>query len=167
MPREVHRELTTLLCHRALHGAINQALHLPVSLSRGKPPCEQPGRFLSHPLDEDFLLLGHVKHLPGSQRAITVAVAVAGGGDAPGPSLLWAGQSTEGLPHLRPLEGASGKPGEPREGPPRKGGWGRNVREGKGAGQEGGTKGTDRGCQSRLAPQSPPHPWMPRGVRHL
>lgn len=37
MPGEVHREFTNLLCHKALHGAINHALNLPVSLSNGKP----------------------------------------------------------------------------------------------------------------------------------
>lgn len=40
--REVHREFTNPLCHKALHGAINHALNLPVSLSSGKPPCKQP-----------------------------------------------------------------------------------------------------------------------------
>lgn len=42
MPGEVHREFTNLLCHRALHGAINHVRNLLVSLSSGKPPCEQP-----------------------------------------------------------------------------------------------------------------------------
>lgn len=36
MPGEVHWKFTNLLCHRALRGAINHTLNLPVSLSRGK-----------------------------------------------------------------------------------------------------------------------------------
>ena len=74
VPGEVHREFTNHLCHREPHGAINHALNLPVSLSSGKLPREQP---LALPLTHLMKISSNWSTLitPRTQCAIITAAA--------------------------------------------------------------------------------------------
>lgn len=157
MPREVHPEFTNLLCHRALHGAINHAFNLPVSLSRGKLPCQQPVVLpLTHLMrtSSNWSTLNHsqecnVQLLQQQQQWL------AGGGDIHGPP--WRRQESPWGASLAQGPEASGKPGEPREEPSgmgRWGVWGRSVRDERErqTRKEGGGGRKEGGCQSPGSP---------------